>query len=68
MINYADEGLTLETLAFEESFHGVKMSSSTHLIEPNLFYNSKDMGHHTCFGAIDLEFPLKKFQLVHERF
>ena len=35
------------------------MSSSTHLIKPNLFDNSKDMGHHTCFGATDLEFPLK---------
>ena len=54
MINY-DEGLAIETLAFEESFYGVKMSSSTHLIEPNLFDNSKDMGHHTCFGATDLE-------------
>ena len=62
MINY-DEGLALETLAFEEAFNGVKMSSSTHLIELNLFYNSKDMGHKTCFGATDVE-----FQLVHERF
>lgn len=67
MIN-CDEGLAIETLAFEESFYSVKMSSSTHLIEPNLFDNSKDMGHHTCFGATDLEFPLNKFQLVHERF
>lgn len=67
MINY-DEGLALETLALEEAFNGVKMSSSTHLIELNLFYNSKDMGHHTCFGATDVEFPLNKFQLVHERF
>ena len=67
MINY-DEGLTLETLAFEESFYGVKMWSSTHLIEPNLFDKSKDMGHYTCFGATDVELPLKKFQLVHERF